>query len=104
MIRLFLLLFLLLISLNTNAAVVVLPIKKLQQDFPNIQYIKIHDRTRLHFDVFPIASSKSSTYAEPVIPETFVALIPHGKVYSNNGYIMVNDSIKICPTMYNKIF
>lgn len=47
----------------------------------------IHDRQIIHFNEFPLASSPESTWASPRIPETFVATIPFGSVYSADGHI-----------------
>lgn len=58
-----------------------------------VSYIKHRDRTKLLFPVFPLASSEESSWADPIIPETFILTIPRGRVYSTNGIVLANDCL-----------
>lgn len=58
-----------------------------------VSYTKHRNRTRLSFPLFPLASSEDSSWADPIIPETFILTIPGGKVYSVNGIVLVNDCL-----------
>ncbi|MEN9343462.1 MAG: hypothetical protein RLZZ453_249 [Chlamydiota bacterium] len=59
----------------------------------DVSYIKHHDRTKLVFPIFPLASSEESSWADPIIPETFILTIPQGRVYSTNGIVLFNDCL-----------
>lgn len=63
------------------------------RDLNAVSCTKHRDRTRLFFPIFPLASSEESSWADPVIPETFILSIPRGKVYSSNGIVLVNDHL-----------
>jgi hypothetical protein len=54
----------------------------------------------LRFEIFPLASSQSSTWPRPVIPATFVLTIPNGRVYSNYGYAILNNKYLIDPLLW----
>ena len=54
-----------------------------------LTYTKIHDPISLKFTRFPLASSYASTWGAPVLPKTFLIKIPNGRVYSQNGYVIV---------------
>ena len=52
---------------------------------PEILYIKFNDAIHLHFNKFPIPSSETSTWNNPVIAESFVLTIPHCHVFCDTG-------------------
>lgn len=56
-------------------------------------YIKYLDSMHLEFSKFPLASSPDSSLADPCIPETFILIIPHGRAFSSNGVILINDHL-----------
>lgn len=58
-----------------------------------ISYTKHRNCMKLDLPMFPLAVSKTSSWADPIIPETFILSIPGGKVYSRNGIIVVNDCL-----------
>ena len=59
---------------------------------PEIIYIKFNDAIHLHFNKFPIPSSETSTWNNPVIAESFVLTIPHCHVFSDTGIIIIEDN------------
>lgn len=78
----------------------IMSIEDLKKASPGIEYTKIHDQRRLNFSVFPIASSEDSTYATPIIPETFVLKIPKASIYSDAGYIIVNGKFMVAELIW----
>jgi hypothetical protein len=58
-----------------------------------ISYLKHSECSQLFFPKFPLASSEKSTWANPIVPETFLLSIPKGKVYSADGIVLVNDCL-----------
>ena len=60
-----------------------------------IHYTKCHEQTKLDFKPFPIASSENSTYAHPLIPETFILSINNGRIYSPIGLAIIDNNYLI---------
>lgn len=71
----------------------IISLRELTEENSGVSYIKHHDRIRLLFPMFPLASSEDSSWADPIIPETFVLTIPKGKVYSTDGIVLANDRL-----------
>src|ERR1700733_1500987 len=63
------------------------------KDTKRAKYIRVHNRMHLELPIFPIASSQNSTWADPIIPETFILQIPKGRVYSSNGIVLVDGQL-----------
>lgn len=68
-------------------------IHNLLKELPALRYIKCHNRMQLEFTMFPLASSPDSSWADPYIPETFILILPQGRVYSSYGVVLINDHL-----------
>ncbi|PWU04973.1 MAG: hypothetical protein C5B43_03900 [Verrucomicrobia bacterium] len=78
------------------ASISVLSLEKLKSEHPNlIHYTKVHDPMKLSFKRFPIASTEESTYAKPLIPETFILEIKNGSIFSDQGYTIIDGKYMI---------
>lgn len=78
---------------NATEATSVIPIKELVKQKNDMQYTKVRNRIHLDLPPFPIASSKDSTWADPIIPETFIVQVPNGHVYSSNGIVIIDGQL-----------
>ncbi|MHA1558273.1 MAG: glycosyltransferase family 61 protein [Alphaproteobacteria bacterium] len=58
-----------------------------------LRYIKIRSRAKLNFKIFPIASSNNATWADPIIPETFIIFAKNGYVYSKDGIFVIEGRL-----------
>lgn len=67
----------------------IVPLKKLKTLEPALHYKVIHKPIKLQFKRFPLASSKSSSWEAPILPQTFVLHIPKGRIFSDFGYVVV---------------
>lgn len=78
----------------------IVSIKKLRKVEPAVSYQMIQKPIKLQFNRFPLASSKSSTWESPILPETFVLYIPKGRVISDAGYVLVNEKYLVSELLW----
>lgn len=78
----------------------IISLQKLKKIDPKISYQVIHKPIKLAFKRFPIASSKSSTWEAPLIPQTFVLHIPKGRVFSDYGYVLAKEKYLISELLW----
>jgi capsular polysaccharide biosynthesis protein len=71
--------------------ITVVSLKKLKKIEPSIHYSIIHKPIKLQFKRFPLASSKSSTWEAPILPQTFILHVPKGRIFSDGGYVLVKE-------------
>jgi hypothetical protein len=61
----------------------------------SVTYTKWHSSIHMNFKKFPIPSSETSTWNNPVIGESFVLTIPHCHVFSDTGIIIIKGNTVI---------
>lgn len=59
----------------------------------DIQYIKCHEVESFYYKPFPISKFPWRQPNQGIFAETFIAVIPNGRVFSCDGFIRVQDSL-----------
>lgn len=60
---------------------------------PEITYIKTHDAEPFDYKPFPISKFPECQPHKGTFAEGFIAIIPNGQVFSENGYVKVGNDI-----------
>lgn len=68
-----------------------IPLRELLQRYTGIEFFKCHDRTAFQFEPFPWSYRPDDQPAHGFLDETFVTIIPFGRVCSSNGWVLVDD-------------
>lgn len=83
-----------------SSPITVISLKNLKKIDPSIHYTIIHQPTKLQFKRFSLASSKSSTWEAPILPQTFVLHIPKGRIFSDCGYVMIKGKYLVSELLW----
>lgn len=73
----------------------IISIHNVIKENPLLHYQKIDDSFRMHLASFPIASSEDSSYNCPLMPESFILTLTNGRLFSDNGILLLNDTTVI---------
>jgi len=75
--------------IHSQPAIEVCDLLKIRKD---IQYIKVSDAFQLERERTPLPKDTTWWVQEPILfPERFILSIPHGRVYSQQGFVVVDD-------------
>jgi hypothetical protein len=100
-IRIFILLiFLCYPGFAVTSPITAISLKQILKIDPSIDCKIINKPIKLQFKRFALASSKSSTWEAPVLPQTFVLKVPKGRIFSDSGYVLVKEKYLVSELLW----